>query len=198
MCHTGHTIIWVFKWCLLPRKKYEVENEYNVKFNPIGKHDTKPEEYSNINIESGYYDSDGNLITGSLEKPPSYRKNKSYPLYTLQEMDQYNEASCRIPTIDNPFMNPNVTDYGTGDHPVACNTSDDKIKNTIVDKFNSNLYRNIEDIWEIQNSQRQFYTIPSTSIPNQQKEFAEWLYKSPITCKEDNQCLRYEDLRYKR
>ena len=47
------------------------------------------------------------------------------------------------------------------------------------------------------NSQRQFYTTPNTRIPNNQIEFAEWLYKAPETCKENNEhCLRYNDIRY--
>ena len=47
--------------------------------------------------------------------------------------------------------------------------------------------------------QRQFYTMPSTTIPNDQTGFAKFLYQLPTTCKEDSaQCLRYEDVRYSR
>ena len=49
------------------------------------------------------------------------------------------------------------------------------------------------------NSQRQFYTMPNTTIPNAQDDFAKWLYANPKTCKEDQEfCLRYEDVRAKR
>jgi len=49
------------------------------------------------------------------------------------------------------------------------------------------------------NKQRQFCTIPSTTIPNDQESFAHWLYASPETCKENQKnCLRYEDIRYSR
>ena len=49
----------------------------------------------------------------------------------------------------------------------------------------------IDDIYSKYNSQRQFYTMPNTSIPNKQKEFALWLYNRGPTCKEGNgyQCF---------
>ena len=65
--------------------------------------------------------------------------------------------------------------------------------------FNNNLFREVDAVWERENSQRQFYTVPNTSIPNQRNEFAEWLYKSRATCKEDNNnCYNnyYSDLRF--
>ena len=36
-----------------------------------------------------------------------------------------------------------------------------------------------------------FYTTPNTTIPNNQGDFANWLYKTPKTCKEGNgnQCV---------
>ena len=41
------------------------------------------------------------------------------------------------------------------------------------------------------NSQREFYTAPVTTIPNNQGDFADWCYKTGKTCKENNgkQCL---------
>ena len=49
----------------------------------------------------------------------------------------------------------------------------------------------IRNIFSKNNSQRQFYTTPVTTIPNDQKSFANWLYKTPPTCKENNgnQCV---------
>jgi len=34
------------------------------------------------------------------------------------------------------------------------------------------------------NSQRQYYQMPSTTIPNEQTSFAKWLYATGPTCKE--------------
>lgn len=113
-------------------------------------------------------------------------------------------AACTAPTLDNPFMNPTMKDYlnvdESGkivDRPPACDANEPDVKKNIDDNFNNNLYMDIDDVFGKMNSQRQFYTVPSTTIPNKQDEFARWLYKTPPTCKEDQNCLRYEDLRAK-
>ena len=67
-------------------------------------------------------------------------------------------------------------------------------KNTaksIQESFNHNLFRNIDDVYGKNNSQRQFFTNPVTTIPNEQTKFANWLYNVPKTCKENNgnQCV---------
>ena len=58
-------------------------------------------------------------------------------------------------------------------------------------KFNNDLYRDANDIFGKNNSQRQFYTVPGGSIPNDQEAFTKWLYQTPPTCKEGNkvQCF---------
>ena len=85
------------------------------------------------------------------------------------------------------------------DRPPACDVSDPEVKLLIDNNFDNNLYKDIDDIFGKMNSQRQFYTMPSTTIPNDQESFAKWLYLSPKTCKEDQDyCLRYEDVRAKR
>ncbi|ARF09415.1 hypothetical protein Indivirus_1_38 [Indivirus ILV1] len=102
---------------------------------------------------------------------------------------------CRKPTINNPFMNPAATEFGEYSLPAACNADDEDIKNDIKVNFNHELFRDVEDVFERKNSQRQFYTLPNTAVPNNQTEFANWLYKLPTSanCKEDTSaCLRYE------
>jgi hypothetical protein len=114
-------------------------------------------------------------------------------------------AACTKPSLDNPFMNVTMKDYLNTvngqivDRPPACDTSDAENKKTMDEYFNNNLYRDVNDVFGKMNSQRQFYTMPSTTIPNHQDEFARWLYLNPKTCKEDQDfCLRYEDVRAKR
>jgi hypothetical protein len=120
------------------------------------------------------------------------------------EINLPNEA-CTEPTLDNPFMNVTMKDYMNiedgkiVDRPPACDISDENIKKSADEMFNNNLYKNIDDVFGKMNSQRQFFTMPWTTIPNDQESFAKWLYDSPKTCKEDQDyCLRYEDLRAKR
>lgn len=112
---------------------------------------------------------------------------------------------CTPPTIDNPFMNVTMKDYlnikdgKIVDRPPACDVGQALVKKQIDDTFNNNLYRDVSDVFGKMNSQRQFYTMPWTTIPNKQDEFARWLYLNPKTCKEDQDyCLRYEDIRAKR
>lgn len=92
------------------------------------------------------------------------------------------EEECVKPTVNNPFMNANlITDDRK--RPPACKPSV-KIGKEIEDKFNTNLYRNVSDVFGKANGQRQFYTMPSTTIPNNQTAFAKWCYGVGPTCKE--------------
>lgn len=150
-------------------------------------------------IEAGYYDFQNKIHIGKKYDPPQYKRYKDPPLYNLDQKIDFDKGTCRRPSVNNPFMNPQMIDFNDGEKPVACNADDKDINEDIVDKFNKNLYRNVDDLFETENSKRQFYTIPDTSIPNQQTEFAEWLWKPKETCKEDQAaCLRYTDLRFKR
>ena len=92
---------------------------------------------------------------------------------------------CTEPTTNNPFMNINlITDKR--DKPKACEYyNNNKIKKEVNTKFNFNLYRDVSDLYNKNNSQREYYTMPSTTIPNEQTSFAKWCYMSPPTCKED-------------
>lgn len=123
------------------------------------------------------------------------------------EIESFEAGSCTKPTLDNPFMNVTMKDYlnidpetnVTVDRPKACDISDETIKKSMDDMFNNNLFKDVNDVFGKMNSQRQFYTMPNTQIPNAQDDFAKWLYMNPKTCKEDqNFCLKYEDVRAKR
>jgi hypothetical protein len=112
--------------------------------------------------------------------------------------------TCTKPTKENPFMNFTMADRMNIDEKVgktvdklpACDTSEPSVKREIEESFNNNLYRDVNDVFGKMNSQRQFYTMPWTSnIPDENGEFRDWLYKTDSTCKENSQCLRYEDVR---
>ena len=88
---------------------------------------------------------------------------------------------CQASSLNNPFMNALVSDDRK--RMEACEY-DTKTKNDISKNFNFNLYKDTDDIYGANNSQRQFYTMPSTTFPNKQNDFANWLYKNHPTCKE--------------
>ena len=94
------------------------------------------------------------------------------------------------PTIDNPFMNVLLTDYTDNPNRESLNKvnnyDNQKLNKEVDDKFYYNLYRDVDDVYDKYNSQRQFYTMPSTTIPNEQGRFVNWLYNVPPTCKEGN------------
>jgi hypothetical protein len=55
------------------------------------------------------------------------------------------------------------------------------------DLFRVQWYSDPTDVFGKSQSQRQFVTQPSTTVPNDQKSYQEWLYKIPgKTCKEGN------------
>ena len=117
-----------------------------------------------------------------LEKDTDYHKRKI-------KVKNY-AKKCSLPTNDNPFMNFLVTDK-RNKKPACHSYNDPKIKDLVEDKFSHKLYRDINSVYNNENSQREFYTMPNTEVMNRQKELGEWLYMTPKTCKEGNgnQCV---------
>ena len=113
----------------------------------------------------------------------------------LDDLVRINDLSteCRVPNKDNPFMNPTLPDYGSGNSPPkSCPSYNNKgVQRRVEELFNEDLYRDANDIFGKNNSQRQFYTVPGNKVPNDQGNFAQWLYGTPPTCKEGNKiaCL---------
>jgi len=145
----------------------------------------------NVILEAGYIDSDGNYRLGkeyTLDTPTNHKKKLNY-----EANQKYKKSKCRKPTADNPYMNVVFSDYlDAANVPEPCNS--DQTKDDAQYLYNSTVYRNIEDVYERQNSQRLFYTLPITTIPNKQGEFADWLYKTGPQCKENtSKCTYYEE-----
>jgi len=155
-------------------------------------------EDDNISIEAGYFDSNGDMHVG-----PFYsHKNNQLPRLkkTYKEIQKYTNDTARKPTPDNPFMNPILTDYNNESDPKPSNVDDDEIKNEIRQTFNTNFFRDLDDLFDVRNAERVFYTVPGGSIPNDQDKFARWCYGHPATCHEDTMSCEkniYEDLRYR-
>lgn len=103
--------------------------------------------------------------------------NKKNVLEKLDVRHDKYAGICTKPTPDNPFMNVNLTDYTDfPNRPKACNVSKESTKKEIEKNFNDKFPRDVDDIYNKKMTDRQFYTMPSTTIPNDQKAFAEWLY----------------------
>jgi hypothetical protein len=100
-----------------------------------------------------------------------------------------NIKTCSKPNSNNPFMNPLVYDSRTRD--MGCDSVKPEIQNQIETEYNKYCIKDISDIYNHNSGRRQFYTVASTTYPNNQGAFANWLYKTPPTCKEGNgaQCI---------
>lgn len=97
--------------------------------------------------------------------------------------------NCAKISTKNPFMN--AMPFDNRNRNPACNVLNEDKQMNIEENFNKNLFRDAGDIFDKNNGQRQFYTMPSTTYPNNRTSFANWLYKTPPTCKEGNgaQCV---------
>lgn len=106
--------------------------------------------------------------------------------YTNEDiLVQQLSSECRVPEKDNPFMNPTL--YGSDNLKKPCPSYNNKgIQRDIENKFNEELYKDVNDIFGKNNSQRQFYTVPGKTNPNDLDTYKNWLYGTPPTCKEGN------------
>ncbi len=97
------------------------------------------------------------------------------------------------PTARNPFMNVLVDEYKYNpQRPGAASVSDPNVRITLDDFFRVQWTADPTDVFGRSQSQRQFITMPSTSIPNDVDSLQKWLYLIPgKTCKEggSNACL---------
>ena len=96
------------------------------------------------------------------------------------------QAKLTLPTAKNPFMNVLVDEIKYNPtRPVAASIMDPNVKVSLDDFFRTEFTSDPTDVFGKTQSQRQFVSMPSTGIPNDQGSYQNWLYKIPgKTCKE--------------
>lgn len=105
--------------------------------------------------------------------------------------NEENKEGCTAPTKENPFMNVLMNEYiENPNRAEACENSQKDAK----EKFEENLYKPIDEIWD--KDSRQFYTNPSTTIPNDAMAFARWCNEVPASCKENSSACVPDGERY--
>lgn len=106
--------------------------------------------------------------------------------HSVEKMSTTSHPACTTPSRNNPFMNVLISDYTTDpDRPQACDLSNnDRVLCDAESHFSHDLYRDVDDVFQRRASSRNFYTTPNTTIPNDQTQFASWLYLQQSTCKE--------------
>lgn len=166
---------------------------YLNKYKPITEKDDEK-----FTVESGYYDSDNSLKLGRFYSEKNRNKELDKMVKNISDKNQDILDIPREPTIDNPFMNPILNDYNTENAPYPVNVDDEVVQDKINLTYNKDLFKDLSDLYDSKNVQRQFFTIPGGAIPNDQQKFAEFCYGTPKTCKEDTRyCVSFDDIRYR-
>lgn len=123
-------------------------------------------------------------------------KGKNTEEFSVLDHDDidYNEDKKRKlfqePSKENPYGN--VLPLDVKDNPLrkpappAYNKDVDReIKNAVKDNLNKKLFRDLGDNISFDESQRQFLTMPITTVPNNQRGFAEFCYGNLASDKEN-------------
>ena len=99
----------------------------------------------------------------------------------------YTGTETSMPTADNPFMNPQLTDIiDNPERPPAAEITDVKVRDKVNQAFaqTSNIYMDTTDLFDQTQAMRTFHTLQSARVPNDQDGFLAWLamgYDDPDT-----------------
>jgi hypothetical protein len=89
-------------------------------------------------------------------------------------------------------MNPNL--INTKNKFKSCSIENERVMNSINSNFEENIFRETDDIYNKSSLDRNFYTMPSTTIPSEREKYTEWLYERGSSCKENNGEQCYNNL----
>ena len=78
-------------------------------------------------------------------------------------------------------MNPLM--YESRQKAPACPIENKKIAKKADQIFQQTMFKDVDDVWNRRTNSRQFYTMPSTTFPNNQKAFAKALYGNSVSRK---------------
>lgn len=142
-----------------------------------------------------FYQNNVECFTDKVEESKKDNKKKKVEVeihdsYELEKIEE-NKKECQEPTPENPFMNVLLTD-DFSKKKKACNYNRDitkKVDNILHDK----LFKDTDLVYNQDASSRQFYSMPSTQIPNDQASFAKWCYQTPVSCAGGNNILLKQD-----
>ena len=119
----------------------------------------------------------------------------------IPKFDKIMEKNFTTPTKKNPLMNVLLPEiHEKPNRNEAAPSYNTNIRKEINEKSKSNLeneklYKNLGDNLNHQHMMRNFHSMPNTSIPNNQKDFAMFCYGSMKSCKEGNEGACSKNLR---
>jgi hypothetical protein len=114
--------------------------------------------------------------------------------------NKFSNIKCVSPTKDNPFMNYTIGDQISDSSRLpACDITDKNIRNEQIKNFRFNLFPDVSDMFGKTITDRDFYTMPSTTATNDQEGFLKFLYSDMGKCKsEGKDCLKHRDNQFGR
>jgi hypothetical protein len=131
-------------------------------------------------------------------KSSSVNKKEGFENMSISEIES---NGFTMPTRSNPVMNvllpeiqddPNRQEAAPAFAPAVEKEINDKVADAVVSNFDDQqgikdrLFRDIGDQFDLDMSMRQWYATPNTTVPNDQKTFADFCYGGMISCKEGN------------
>ena len=100
--------------------------------------------------------------------------------------DTIGDNKRTVPTDANPFMNVLVNEYKDNPTRGSALTGPD-VEKRWSDVFQTRMYNDPTDVFQHSQNQRTWTPMPSTTIPNDQHSFQNWLFRIPgQSCKEGN------------
>ena len=101
----------------------------------------------------------------------------------LDTQDASNIKYCEAPSVNNPLGNPLLSDFGGGQKLPACPSS--TVREEIRDALNSQpitgqIFDSAHDDSSSRLARRQFYTVPSSTVPNERDAFTHALFGSNL------------------
>ena len=121
----------------------------------------------------------------------------SYYLGYYEDFEEVKKTEkCVGPTKKNPFMNFTLDDFiNNKNRKEACPY--DKAKDKMRSEFRKDIIQDPADLWGQNISDRQFFTMPWTTIVNDQTGLGKWLYGKAGECKNLGlNCDKNRDNRY--
>ena len=115
----------------------------------------------------------------------------------VKDLDNILQKEFTMPTKKNPAMNVLMTEYTENPNrkpaaPAYNEVVEEEINEKAQRDIDKKLFKNLGDNLSFENSMRNFYAMPNTKIPNNQKDFALFCYGNMPSCKEGNylQCSK--------
>jgi hypothetical protein len=96
------------------------------------------------------------------------------------EKKELTRENFTMPTVDNPFMNVQLTDIQDNpNRPDAAPITDKRVRKAINQAFaqTRNIYMDTSDRFDQTQAQRTFHTLQSAKVPNDQDAFLAWMAK---------------------